>query len=32
VLDVPVIPAGVVVLCGRLMMWSVRYGRGGGAV
>jgi hypothetical protein len=32
VLVVPVIPAGVVVQCGGLMLRSVRHGRGGDAL
>jgi hypothetical protein len=32
VLVVPVIPAGVVVLCGGWMLWSVGHGRGGDAL
>jgi hypothetical protein len=32
VLVVLVIPAGVVVPCGGLMLWSVRHGRGGDAL
>jgi hypothetical protein len=32
VLVVPVIAAGVVVLCGGLLLWSVGHGRGGDAL